>query len=520
MKKTIFLFLLSIFFYGCSTTNDNNSNATTTIIPLAPTNLAVNILSNQIILTWTDNSTNENGFKIERKTGTGSWAEIGSVMANVSGFTDSTVNPGTTYTYRAYSFNSAGNSLNYSNEINISTLLSISTSMITNISTTTATSGGSISFGGGSVVIAKGVVWSTNVTPTIALATKTNDGTGTGQHISSIASLIPNTIYYIRAYATNSSGTAYGNEITFTTLPVITTNAVANIETTKATSGGSIRADGGAPIILRGVVWSTNTKPSIELTTKTTDGTGTGSFTSLMSTLTPNTTYYLRAYTSNSSGTTYGNEITFKSAFPYAYTQGQTLTDIDGNAYPTIKTNCNNKIWMQSNLNVSRFRNGDIIPQVTNVSSFENVGGPAWCYYGNLTANGLVYGKLYNLPAVRDSRGLAPEGWHISTNIEWGELSNCLGGGDVSGSKLKQAGIQLWASPNAATNSSGFTALPGGICDKGCRDMSGRGYFWTPNDDSGSPGVFIIINNFDPNVYGVNSDSYGRLGLSVRCVKD
>lgn len=517
MKKIIILFLSFIFFYGCSTNNDNNGNSTTAIIPLAPTNLAESILSNQIILTWLDNSTNETGFKIERKTGSGAWSEIGSVNTNIYTYTDASVNYGTTYTYRVYAFNSSGNSLNYSNEITITTLLSISTNAITNVSTSTVTSGGNISYGGGSSVTSRGVVWSTNPSPNISLPTKTFDGSGTSSFISSITRLFPNTTYYLRAYATNISGTAYGNEITFSTLPVLTTNDLSSIGTTSATSGGNISIGGGAPVTSRGVVWSLSPLPSIILSTKTSDGSGIGSFTSLITGLTPNTTYYLRAYATNISGTAYGNEITFTSAFPYSYTQGQTLTDIEGNTYSTINTNCNNKTWMQSNLNVSKFKNGDIIPQATSTSNFNSY-SPAWCYFNNDPANGAIYGKLYNAAAALDPRGLAPSGWHISTTTDWGNLINCLGGSTIAADKLRSTGTQFWASPNVgATNSSGFTALPGGMRSNNGSfdDINGSAHFWSPES---SPVLSFLIDNQYCVALPVYSDTF--YGLSVRCVKD
>jgi len=521
-KTTLLLSLIFVFalFLGCSTSNDGNGNTTTTVVPVAPSNLTGTVLNSQIILTWLDNSTNETGFKIERKTGSGTWSEIGSVNTNIYTYTDAAVISGTTYTYRVYAFNSTGNSLNYSNEITITTLLSISTNAITNVSTSTVTSGGNISFGGGSSVTSRGVVWSKNPSPNISLPTKTSDGSGTSSFISSITGLSPNTTYYLRAYATNISGTAYGNEIIFSTLPIVTTSSVTNIATTTVTGGGDISYGGGSSITERGVVWSTTASPTIVLSTKTTDGSGTGSFTSSITGLTSNTTYYLRAYATNISGTSYGNEITFTSAYPYSYTQGQTLTDIDGNTYSTINTNCDNKIWMQSNLNVSKYRNGDIIPQATSTADF-NSGSPAWCYFNNDPANEVIYGKLYNAAAALDPRGIAPNGWHISTTTDWGNLINCLGGGSIAANKLRSTGTQFWASPNAgATNSSGFTALPGGwrTNNGSFNDIYIRAYFWSPQQQGFYPLFAMAITEQEATGLNVYSDVF--YGFSVRCVKD
>ncbi len=170
---------------------------------------------------------------------------------------------------------------------------------------------------GSATVTLRGVVWSTSPTPTISLSTKTSNGGGTGSFTSSLTSLTPNTTYYVRAYATSSAGTAYGNDVTFKTtaaaVPILSTTAINTISATTAAGGGNISADGGAPVTVRGVVWSKSPGPTIALSTKTRDGSGKGSFTSSLKSLTPNTTYYVRSYATNSVGTAYGNEIKIKT---------------------------------------------------------------------------------------------------------------------------------------------------------------------------------------------------------------
>ena len=174
----------------------------------------------------------------------------------------------------------------------------LTTNSSTNITISSVTSGGVISSDGGAAVSARGVCYSTSSNPTIA-GSHTSDGTGSGSFVSNITGLAANTKYYIKAYATNKVGTAYGDEVSFTTtaivVPTLTTAAVSSITLTTATSGGEITADGGGSVTARGVCWSTTANPTIS-NSKTADGTGTGVFTSSLTGLLPATTYYLRSY--------------------------------------------------------------------------------------------------------------------------------------------------------------------------------------------------------------------------------
>jgi Protein of unknown function (DUF1566) len=223
----------------------------------------------------------------------------------------------TTYYVRAYATNNAGTA--YGNEVVFTTssilLSTLTTTAISSITATTAVSGGNITDDGGGTITASGVCWNTSSGPTITNS-KTSDGISTGGFSSSLTGLTGNTTYYVRAYATNKGGTAYGNEISFTTshlVPILTTTAIGSITQTTASSGGNISNDGGASITSRGVCWNTSGSPTIA-NSETTDGTGTGSFTSSLTGLTTNTTYHVRAYATNSAGTSYGNEISFTSS--------------------------------------------------------------------------------------------------------------------------------------------------------------------------------------------------------------
>ena len=213
---------------------------------------------------------------------------------------------------------------------------------------------------------------------------------------------------------------------------------------------------------------------------------------------------------------------------------GPNVTDIDGNTYQSV-TNCG-LTFTKQNLNVSKYSDGTPIPQVTDAQAWQFLITGAWCYYQNNTANGPVYGKLYNWyavagiydaasaanPALR--KKLAPTGWHVPTGAEFTELKNCLGGASVAGGKMKatgtiQAGTGLWQDPNAnssATNESGFTGLPGGSrsIPSCCMGLSGN---WWLNSESGNLAIKSSL-GFDNKFSDGSISKYN--GNSVRCVRD
>ena len=236
----------------------------------------------------------------------------GAFVSDITGLTANTL-----YYIRAYATNANGTA--YGNQrsfttLQNTTLATVTTDTVTAITQTTATSGGNVTSDGGAAVTVRGVCWNTSQNPTISNS-YTTDGSGTGAFVSDITGLTANTLYYIRAYATNANGTAYGNQRNFTTLqnstlPTVTTDTVTAITQISATSGGNVTSDGGAAVTVRGVCWNTSQNPKIS-NSFTQDGSGTGKFTSHITGLKINTLYYVRAYATNINGTAYGNQQNF-----------------------------------------------------------------------------------------------------------------------------------------------------------------------------------------------------------------
>ncbi|MCF6183424.1 MAG: SusF/SusE family outer membrane protein [Bacteroidales bacterium] len=218
----------------------------------------------------------------------------------------------TTYYARAYGKNSAG--VVYGSDTTFTTLpilATLTTADAADITGFAATSGGNITNAGGAAITARGICWSTEPDPDIN-DTKTEDGVGTGAFNSSMTDLIADTIYYVRAYATNAVGTAYGQEIQFSTLvgiPTVSTVSVTSGETS-AVVEGNVSYDGGAGITERGVCYSTSENPTISDNFVTSSGT-TGNFSVNLTGLAQNTTYHARAFATNSVGTAYGADISF-----------------------------------------------------------------------------------------------------------------------------------------------------------------------------------------------------------------
>ena len=226
----------------------------------------------------------------------------------------------------------------------------------------------------------------------------------------------------------------------------------------------------------------------------------------------------------------YFKELTLLFAISFVFivscSNDETTTKNQIASRPTVPTTASEvrigtQIWMTRNLNVSRYRNGDPIPQVQDPSAWAALTTGAWCYYENNTVNGTTYGKLYNWYAVNDPRGLAPTGYHVPSDGEWTTLTTFLGGESVAGGKMKAT--TLWNSPNTgATNSSGFTGLPTGerLYNGSFLDIGIYGRWWSSSETNTSNSYICFLSYNTDNAASTTFNNSKKEGLSVRCVKD
>lgn len=497
----------------------------------------------------------------------------------------------------------------------------VTTHNVTNVTAFTATCGGNVVSEGDTSVIARGVCWSTTQYPTI-FDDHTSDGCGMGNFTSVITGLMPNTTYYIRAYASSGVGMAYGEMMTFTTFcntvavtitgdtninygqsitlfangadhyhwntndtmenitiyptanttytvigtnnygcadtatftvtvnyfaPIVTTNDISNITVNTATCGGNVIFE-GAPTTACGVCWSTVQNPSIA-DNYTSDGSNMGGFNSFICSLTPNTTYYVRAYVTNVVGVAYGEERTFTTtaiptgdAIPCSSTP--TVTDYDGNVYNTVQIG--SQCWMKENMRTTKYADGTSIAlnpgyDMTNTIAYR------YCPNDD-TSTVITYGYLYNWKAVmRDFsssnsipsgvQGICPMGWHVPSNAEWTQLtdyvkshSEYLCDGDSNNYAKALASSVGWTSNNilcrvgnrpCANNATGFSILPAGsymdVITGSCNYGVGAD-FWSATQRNNN---IAYIYDLSYNSSSMFEDYNQKVrGFSVRCLRD
>ncbi len=331
-----------------------------------------------------------------------------------------------------------------------------------------------------------------------------------------------------------------GNLATISTLPIVSITSIS------ATSGGNITGNGGTPVTQRGVVWSTSPNPTTA-NSSTIDGAGTGNYTSNITSLTASTTYYVRAYVTNSAGTAYGNEVSFTTTAGgggIVTNPGAGVT-FNGYTYSSIVLG-NGQEWMAENLRTNQYNDGTTITTETDSSQWtaNQINGtniPMMCWYNNdqstYTANS--FGALYNWYSIsyttNGNHNICPVGWHVPTVQDWDSLiiyldpSYNIGGGSSSaGGKMKSIGTQYWQSPNTdATNESGFSGLPcgrisdlGGVFVQYVYNNIGQIGSWWSNNGCPNPTAAWSYELFNSNgSVSMVGDSKAS-GKSVRCVRD
>jgi uncharacterized protein (TIGR02145 family) len=419
-------------------------------------------------------------------------------------------------------------------------LATITTIAAENITTSNALSGGNIINDGGTPVTQRGICWATTPNPTTA-NNVTVAGSGIGLFGANLNNLNPGTTYYARAYAINTAGTAYGNQVSFTT-PLNNPLVIGEIDRVWMSQDSfkvfSTNNNCRTWQATTGIVWDRKPNPSLRLTTKTTDQTlsyftsADNSFCSSQNVsafrLDTVSTYYVRIYAANERDTIYGEELIvhapgsgtiFNPNLAY-----DSVFDIDNNKYKTIKIG--NQIWMAENLRVTRFNNGDALQYISDSYS----GGELqdlWITtdsssYTNWTLNGII---SYNGHVVKDTRNICPKGWRIPSTNDWSILTGFLGGEFAASNALRSTLTQSdfdpynfgWRENVNATNISGFSALTGYLISSynGMIDypIGWVGEWWA------TAGSYVIPWEFrsKAEVIGGISENEGRC---IRCIKE
>ncbi|MEI6554870.1 MAG: fibrobacter succinogenes major paralogous domain-containing protein [Paludibacter sp.] len=411
---------------------------------------------------------------------------------------------GTTYYLRAYVTNSGGTY--YGNELSFVTqngVLSLTTTSATSVTATSATLGGSVPNDGGSSVTERGICISKLPVPTIT--NKMVNGSGTGSFATNITGLTASTTYYVRAYATNSVGTTYGNEISFTTLDgniSLSTSAASSITAISATLGGSITSDGGATVTDRGICISKLPNPTIS--NKMVNGSGTGSFATSITGLSPNTTYYVRAYAMNIINTSYGNEVSFttqngvislittaaSSITAISATLGGTITS-DGGASITSSGVCWSTTSSPTTSNSKSTGTGGIGSYSSNISG--------------LTANSTYYVRAFATNSFGTFYGNQVS---FKTPPSTGTVS------DIDGNIYHYItlGAQTWMVENIKTTKyNDGTVIPLVTDDTAWSNLSTGAYCFYNNDAEANKSIYGALYNW----YAVNTAKLAPTGWHV-----
>ena len=406
----------------------------------------------------------------------------------------------------------------------------VTTGNVTNISESAAHCGGDVTNQGSSPVTSRGVCWSVNHNPTLS-DPHTVDGNGIGVFTSQMEGLLSDTSYYVRAYAINNAGTAYGNEVGFETLfddalPTVETEDITNVTINSATGGGNVISEGGRAVTARGVCWSENENPTL-MDFHSFDGNGIGDFISQITALNPNTKYYVRAYATNYTGTAYGNQVAFTTST--IVINCPESIEYSGQAYQTVQIGY--QCWMAENLNIGTLIQGENVMQ-------DNGAIEKYCYDDN-PVNCDNYGGLYQMDEMMQyttqegTQGICPNGWHIPTDEEWKILEGLVDSqypvGDPEWDSIDCRGFDTgknlkstsgWNNNGNGSDLNGFMALPGGLrkTDGLLINLGYIGAWWSSSaySDTDNWGYVMRYDND-----GSCRNNYNKAyGFSVRCLMD
>lgn len=384
----------------------------------------------------------------------------------------------------------------------------VTTVKVSEITSYSAVSGGNVTDDGGAVVLQKGVCWSIIPNPTKSLATKTIDGSGLGAFTSFITGLKVGSTYNVRAYATNSEGTAYGENRTFSTLivyaPEVKTKAVSAVSSRAAVAEGEVISTGG-DYVETGVCLSISPNPDAGSLLVAGSSLQNDNFVCIIPELEGNTTYYFKAYAANQVGIAYGDQITFTTL--------ELIEDIDGNKYGIV--NIGPMVWMTENLETTRLNDGTSIQYVSDQSTWNTLTTSGYCWYNNDASYKLTNGALYNWHAVNSGK-LCPVGWHVPSDSEWQTLISYLGGENMAATRMSRYRYEL--------DNSLFWALSAGVRDTiiGFLEPGGCGGLdysrWWSSTSSGTFNAWSEYMTTEERIF--KSEFSKKYGFSVRCIKD
>lgn len=447
------------------------------------------------------------------------------------------LHPNTIYYVRSFAINSAGTG--YGNSVSFTTLGQAPRAVtlgVSNLQSNSATVNGNVNPNYLPTTVTFEWGTTTDYGNTASPAQNIVEGDTQANLSAELTDLSEGTTYHVRIKATNQIGTIFGEDIMFTTPapPAVMTTQTFDITTTSAAILCDITEDFGAPITECGVCWSASENPTTSDHTITFGTPASGFYTIILTDLSPNTSYFIRAYAKNSIGTGYGNGLVVK-------TYSGTVTDHDGNIYNIVTIG--SQEWMAENLKTSRYSDGTTIPLVNSDEQWQNLSSPGYCWYQNdQVTYGNLYGALYNWYTINTGI-LCPAGWHVPTDAEWTLLENYLinnnfnydGTFDFNKIAKSLASTVGWTESNFTgspgnldysykRNASGFSALPGGIRsgqDGTFSMLNFYGAWWTSsygfysNTSAYRRGIRATSANIER-----EEDGNLRKGLSVRCIKD